>query len=208
VSGLPTDHDEYWPAGAVSNFVAMANSRGVSAARLKLWETVRSGSDNFIDPPIPGYNYSLYGSRDQIFGASGASANTNAKTDGTPERSTLIEGAELLYAILFNTHDGSDRRGIHFISEREIGDLDADGNPEVLDSFGQPLYFSLRRNVNLPDGLDDVTGSTTITTADVQEDVNQNGMTLNGGDLTDTLLNPNKPVDISQIEIDVHSISF
>jgi hypothetical protein len=207
-NGTFMQHPEYWPTAFRDNFVTQVNLRGISSTNLKLrllLSVTTPGKDNLpggdIIPPgtglgQSGFNYPLYGARDLIFAASGAAANANAKVAGNLENLSLIEGAEMLYAILYSTWDESDRRGTHFLTSREIGDTDLDGNPEVLDSFGNPLYFSIRRNL--------------VTSADPNgEDVNENGIFLiPGGDLADTLLNPNKPVDVSQLEIDIHSINL
>lgn len=50
------------------------------------------------------------------------------------------ESSECLYLILSRMQDG-DRSAIEFFSSDEIGDLDNDGMPEVLDGWGRPLRF-------------------------------------------------------------------
>ena len=57
-------------------------------------------------------------------------------TGWTPEH----QHAECLYLILASMRDG-DTTGLDFISEDEIGDVDNDGMPEVLDPWGVPIYF-------------------------------------------------------------------
>lgn len=48
--------------------------------------------------------------------------------------------AECLYMILANIQDGT-RNGLDFFRENEIGDIDADGMPEILDGWGRPIRF-------------------------------------------------------------------
>ncbi len=52
----------------------------------------------------------------------------------------LHEHAECLYMILAATHEG-DTAALDFFSEKEIGDTDGDGMPEILDAWGKPIYF-------------------------------------------------------------------
>lgn len=56
-----------------------------------------------------------------------------------------FQDAECLYAILHNSWDG-DRRGTHFLRPSEIGDIDGDSFPEVLDAWGEPLNFIILVN--------------------------------------------------------------
>ncbi|PHS03163.1 MAG: hypothetical protein COA78_18885 [Blastopirellula sp.] len=51
------------------------------------------------------------------------------------------DSAECLYLILASIQDG-DANGLEFLRDNEIGDLDGDGVPEVLDGWGRPLYFA------------------------------------------------------------------
>ncbi len=199
---IPTsivDHPEYWDSTWVPNFVAQINLRGQSSSALLLQQVLNPpAGDNFPGDIVPpgtgvgqsGFDYALFGGRDLLFAIPGAF--DAAMAEGTPQRESLTEGAELLYAILYTTWDG-DRRGNHFLSGREIGDTDKDGRLEVLDAFGDPMFFMIRRNVISSNG---------------EEDVNENGTTLSGGDLSDRLLNPNKPIDVWQFEIDIRSINM
>ncbi|MGM0490720.1 MAG: type II secretion system protein [Planctomycetota bacterium] len=50
------------------------------------------------------------------------------------------ESAECLYLILATMRDG-DTTGLDFFPEDEIGDVDADGMPEILDPWGVPIRF-------------------------------------------------------------------
>jgi prepilin-type N-terminal cleavage/methylation domain-containing protein len=50
------------------------------------------------------------------------------------------EGAELLYAIMYNTWDNSARASQSFHNS-DLADLDKDGCPEVVDAWGEPLQF-------------------------------------------------------------------
>jgi prepilin-type N-terminal cleavage/methylation domain-containing protein len=54
----------------------------------------------------------------------------------TPEH----QAAECLYMILANIREG-DRNGLDFFTEDEIGDVDGDKMPEILDGWGKPINF-------------------------------------------------------------------
>jgi hypothetical protein len=82
--------------------------------------------------------------------------------------------------------------------------LDGDGRPEVLDAFGEPLYFVIRRG-NLADF--DVTGDGQVDANDVL-DVNESDPTNvdpTDNPLFDTLLNPHKAADLNSFIIDIRS---
>jgi hypothetical protein len=53
---------------------------------------------------------------------------------------TQHQGAECLYMILANIREG-DRNGLDFFTEDEIGDVDEDRMPEILDAWGKPIEF-------------------------------------------------------------------
>ncbi len=53
------------------------------------------------------------------------------------------EGAECLYAILALNYLEDGRSALAILRNREIADTDNDGNPEVIDAFGDPLEFDL-----------------------------------------------------------------
>jgi prepilin-type N-terminal cleavage/methylation domain-containing protein len=63
-------------------------------------------------------------------------------TDGSPIGgwSDEFSNAECLYLILSTIKDG-DTNGLDFFTTREIGDLDADGVPEIHDGWGRPIRF-------------------------------------------------------------------
>ena len=50
------------------------------------------------------------------------------------------EGAECLYLILSAVYD-EDGNALRFFSQSEIGDVDEDGMPEILDAWGNPIEF-------------------------------------------------------------------
>lgn len=54
--------------------------------------------------------------------------------------STSHQGAECLFMILATYRDG-DSTGLDSFSESQIGDVDGDGMPEILDSWGRPIEF-------------------------------------------------------------------
>jgi len=57
-----------------------------------------------------------------------------------PKWTVPFQSAECLYMILANIQDG-DTNGLDFFREREKGDVDGDGMPEILDGWGQPIAF-------------------------------------------------------------------
>jgi hypothetical protein len=52
-----------------------------------------------------------------------------------------FESAECLYLILSQMID-RDRSAMEFFNEREVGDVDNDGMPEILDGWGRPIVFA------------------------------------------------------------------
>jgi prepilin-type N-terminal cleavage/methylation domain-containing protein len=50
------------------------------------------------------------------------------------------QGAECLYLIISSIQEGDDS-ALEFFKESEIGDVDADGHPEILDAWGRPIEF-------------------------------------------------------------------
>lgn len=50
------------------------------------------------------------------------------------------QGSECLHLILSSMHDG-DKNALDYFSSDEIGDIDDDGMPEILDGWGQPIEF-------------------------------------------------------------------
>ena len=54
--------------------------------------------------------------------------------------STAHQGAECLFMILATYRDG-DSTGLDSFSESQIGDVDGDRMPEILDSWGRPIEF-------------------------------------------------------------------
>ena len=66
--------------------------------------------------------------------------NANVDNSGNRRWTNEHEGAECLYMILSRIRIG-DSNGLDSFSEREIGDVDNDGMPELLDAWGQPIEF-------------------------------------------------------------------
>ena len=50
------------------------------------------------------------------------------------------ENAEALYLILSGMRDG-DKSALDYFTSSEIGDIDSDGMPEILDGWGEPIHF-------------------------------------------------------------------
>ncbi len=61
-------------------------------------------------------------------------------TDDTRGWTPAFQTAECLYLIISQLTDG-DRSALAFFSDREVGDVDNDGVPELLDGWGNPIYF-------------------------------------------------------------------
>ena len=62
--------------------------------------------------------------------------NLASKTQWTAK----FQGAECLYMIL-TVNAGTGSRGRPFLSENEVGDVDGDGMPEILDAWDEPIRF-------------------------------------------------------------------
>ena len=57
-----------------------------------------------------------------------------------PTWSVTFQDAECLYMIIASIRDITSN-GLDFVREGEIGDLDGDGMPEILDAWGKPIVF-------------------------------------------------------------------
>ncbi|MBI1246344.1 prepilin-type N-terminal cleavage/methylation domain-containing protein [bacterium] len=62
------------------------------------------------------------------------------RAGGIGNWTTAFEDSECLYMILESIQDG-EMNGLDFLKPSEIGDLDGDGMPEVLDAWGRPIRF-------------------------------------------------------------------
>ncbi len=60
--------------------------------------------------------------------------------DDTAGWTPAYQGAECLYLIVATLRDG-DTTGLDFFPTREIGDVDGDKMPEILDAWGNPIEF-------------------------------------------------------------------
>jgi len=63
-----------------------------------------------------------------------------ASATGGSVPGTSYQGAECLYMILKTIRDG-DTTALEFFRDSEIGDVDDDGLPEILDGWGRPILF-------------------------------------------------------------------
>jgi|GEM_PF-3650528 len=72
---------------------------------------------------------------------------------GEPLARAIIESSELLYVALYNTYDRDGNRGTHFLRPEDLGDLDGDGFPEIIDNRGLPLIYSLTVQTTGQNGL-------------------------------------------------------
>lgn len=71
---------------------------------------------------------------------SGWFQNTQPPAAATSYWSFEHQGAECLYLIISNLREG-DSSALDFFKENEIGDVDDDGMPEILDGWGNPIEF-------------------------------------------------------------------
>ncbi|HTN74189.1 MAG TPA: hypothetical protein VL096_03045, partial [Pirellulaceae bacterium] len=69
-----------------------------------------------------------------------ASALCGATVADNSAWTVQYEGAECLYLIISAMRDG-DTNGLDYFSSREIGDVDGDQMPEILDAWGTPISF-------------------------------------------------------------------
>lgn len=63
-----------------------------------------------------------------------------SRTGDIANWTTPYDDAECLYMILESIQDG-ETNGLDFFKPSEIGDLDGDGMPEILDGWGRPIRF-------------------------------------------------------------------
>lgn len=103
---------------------------------------------------------------------------------------SVAEAGDMLYLILHNTYDRDGNRGTHFLQPEDLGDTNLNGIPELVDSRGFPLIFSITVKSTRDDG--------TIVT-----DVNLNGVV----DFVDALLDPRFPREPQDYQIHLGSIA-
>ncbi len=198
---VPSVHPQYWPNGDpglgldwVNRFEAMMQARipaAVTAHRVSLGIPPLGLPDAQGSPPPAGGNPANWTHRnDPIF------ANMDNETNPVilaNWNNTLFDGAECLYAVLHNTwYNG--QRGTAFLNSNEVGDLNGNGLPEVLDAWGRPLYFLVRRNLDV-----DRNGDGVIT--DLDRDVNGDGVV----DHFDTVLDPRFSISLDEVIIEIYS---
>ena len=79
----------------------------------------------------------------------------------TSTRTVENQGAECLFLIMSNSFVGANP-AIDSIPSQNIGDIDQDGMPEILDGWGKPIEF-----IRWPVGHADLQGSTNLAVAEV-----------------------------------------
>ncbi|HMP78756.1 MAG TPA: prepilin-type N-terminal cleavage/methylation domain-containing protein [Pirellulaceae bacterium] len=203
--GVPSTHPQFWPNGDpamgldwVNRYEALMQARipaAVIANRLTLGlpadglpgDSPGNPPPNNNDPYNPAHWLPTYHRNNQIYAALDNSPNS------VEWENTLWEGAECLYAILHNTwYNG--QRGTAFLSQNEIGRRTTTSPPAVLDAWGRPLYFMVRRNLDV-----DRNGDGVIDNAD--RDVNGDGVV----DHLDTILDPRISITLDEVIIEVFS---
>jgi prepilin-type N-terminal cleavage/methylation domain-containing protein len=93
--------------------------------------------------------------RDQMCRKFGMGTPANGIYPGNTAWSNTYEQAECLYMILLTTSDLG-QRGTDLLRNGEVGDLDNDGFPEVLDPWGEPLVFFTNAVAGTPSDLKDL----------------------------------------------------
>jgi hypothetical protein len=69
-----------------------------------------------------------------------AEARCGASWQNDTAWTPAYQGADCLYLIIATMRDG-DTTGLDFLTTREVGDIDGDNLPEILDGWGNPIEF-------------------------------------------------------------------
>ncbi len=93
---------------------------------------IKENNNGYLPLPVPGVSNVLTG--DQL-------------------ARSITESSELLYVTLYNTFDRDGNRGTHFLRPEDLGDVDGDGYPEIVDNRGMPIVFSITVQNIGQDGL-------------------------------------------------------
>jgi prepilin-type N-terminal cleavage/methylation domain-containing protein len=141
----PEDMPAYWPetAPANRNWVEIYRrqmQRRPHASYLLLAQQTVGFADDLID--LSPFDNEFY-FKENNNGYNGVSLPGVNTLNGNFLATGIIESAELLYVTLYNTFDAEGRRGTHFLQPDDLGDVDKDGIPEIIDGEGFPLIFSI-----------------------------------------------------------------
>jgi prepilin-type N-terminal cleavage/methylation domain-containing protein len=125
VAGTDDDNDGFADGASEAGFPGSDDVLLVNAPRLQSTSLWRS------------YNRRVQA----VWGPKWFQVHPHTPLSGPPQTWTpLYESSECLYMILANIREG-DRSGLDFFTESEIGDVDGDQMPEILDSWGKPIEF-------------------------------------------------------------------
>ncbi len=137
---------------------ARRNARTVATARLlALRELMRlelpDRKEDVLDPiaePARGVTFLVYGGDDVYIPRPACNREYLRRvanlvqpanlTAGAAKWTEVYQDAECLYMIIASMQDIAGN-GLDFLHEGEVGDLDEDGMPEILDSWGKPIAF-------------------------------------------------------------------
>ena len=89
---------------------------------------------------VPPSLWLSYRRKAQILTGPGPSSGWPLANAAPASWSSTYQGAECLYLIVSQTKDG-DAKALDFFTPTEIGDIDEDGFPEILDGWGRPISF-------------------------------------------------------------------
>ena len=131
------------PAPARRNAKGMATARLYALRDLMRMEMPDRKTD-VLDNPVPVYGPNVKIARPslnrQYLRRAKAVYDSSNGRWTAPTWSVDYEDAECLYMIVASIRDVTSN-GLDFVREGEIGDLDGDGMPEILDTWGQPFAF-------------------------------------------------------------------
>lgn len=120
-----------------------AGTQPAAAANMRLaatWELMRmelpERKSDIISPPVA---LAAVPSLCQAYRRR-AEARCGASWQNDTAWTPAYQGAECLYLILATIRDG-ETTGLDFLTSREIGDVDGDNMPEILDGWGNPIEF-------------------------------------------------------------------
>jgi len=160
------------------------NPRTAARLRLKaLQELMRlEMPDRIKDVTAPPIEKDLLGKLIWEKGSSLSRAHNSRLTAACLKKNSF-QSAECLYMILASIQDG-DTNGLDFFREREKGDVDGDGMPEILDGWGQPIAFLRWAPAYLGDNF------STLQFGDFAKGVDGDAGEANGGPFDPLKVNP------------------
>lgn len=140
----PEDLPNYWPGTATRNWVDVFRvqmNRRPHAGFVLMSQQTAGHVDTLIDTNPLDNDFWI---KENNHGWDGVVVpGVNNVLNPNQLATGIIESAEMLYAVLYNTRDAQGRRGTHFLRPEDLGDVDLDGAPEIIDGEGFPLIFSV-----------------------------------------------------------------